>query len=79
MVQHCHGHGGHHGDFLVVVLEDEDHVEVLEAELDSLKVNQLHVLQGADERRPGGEIYQAAGGWLQQHCLAVGHALRLIN
>ena len=64
MVEHGHGDGGDHGHLLVVVLEDEDHVEVLEAELNSLKVNELHVLQRADKRRPGGQVYQAGGGRL---------------
>ena len=51
MIEHAHWDGGDHGDLLVVVLEDEDHVEVLELELHSLKVNQLDVLQCHHERR----------------------------
>ena len=79
MVQHGHGHRGDHGHLLVVVLEYEDHVEVLEAELNPLEMDQLHVLEGADKRGPGGQIHQRAGGGLQQHRLTVGHALTKKN
>ena len=75
MVQHGHRHRGDHGDLLVVVLEDEDHVEVLQAELDTLEVDELDILQRADEGRPGGEVHQRAGGRLQQHRLTVGNPL----
>ena len=57
MVKHCHGDGGDHGNLLAVVFEDEHHVKVLEAELDTLKVNQLNILQGGDEGRPRGKVY----------------------
>jgi hypothetical protein len=75
MVQHGHRHRGDHGDLLVVVLEDEDHVEVLQAELYALEMDELDILERADEWRPGGEVHQRAGGRLQQHRLTVGHAL----
>lgn len=51
MVEHAHGYRGDHRDFLCVVLEDEDHVEVLQVELHALKVNQLNVTQGNNEGR----------------------------
>ena len=57
MVKHRHGDGGDHGNLLAVVLEDEHHVKVLEAELDTLKVNKLNVLQGGNKGRPRGEVY----------------------
>ena len=57
MVKHRHGDGCDHGNLLAVVLEDEHHVKVLEAELDTLKVNQLNVFQGGNKGRPRGEVY----------------------
>ena len=57
MVKHRHGDGSDHGNLLAVVLEDEHHVKVLEAELYTLKVNQLNVLQGGNKGRPRGEVY----------------------
>ena len=51
MIEHVHGDGGDHGDLLGVVLEDEDHVEVLQLELDALEVDQLDVAQRHHERR----------------------------
>lgn len=51
MVQHVHWNGIHHGDTAPVVLEDEHHVKILQVELDTLKVHQLHVLQCDHERR----------------------------
>ena len=50
-VQGVDGHGVDHGDLLVVVLVDDDHVEVLQVELNALKVDQLHLVQGHHERR----------------------------
>ena len=52
MIKHGHGDGGDHGNLLVVILEDEHHVEILKAELNSLKVYELYVLQGAHKWRP---------------------------
>ena len=43
MVKHRHGDGSDHGNLLAVVLEDEHHVKVLEAELYTFKVNQLNI------------------------------------
>ena len=56
MIQHCHRDGSDHGDLLAVVLEDEDHVKVLEAELDTLEMNKFDILECGDERRPGGKV-----------------------
>ena len=78
MVQRGHGDRGHHGDFLGVVFEYENHVEVLHAEADSLKVAELHVLQGNDEWRPGCEVHQAAGGRQQEDSLSVRDTLQNI-
>ncbi len=55
MVEHVHGNRGDHGRLPVVVLEDEDHVKVLQLKLDALKVDQLNVLQRDDEGRLQGE------------------------
>ena len=76
MIQHCHGYGGDHSNLPVVVLEDKHHVKILQAELDSLKVDELDVLQGADKRRPGGEVAEGARGWQQQDGLPVRHTLQ---
>ena len=51
MVEHGHGDGGDHGHLLVVVLEDEDHVELAEVELDTLEVHALHLGERQDESR----------------------------
>ena len=45
-------------------------------ELDSFKVDQLDVLERADEWRPGGEVDEGAGGRLKQHSLAVRNSLK---
>lgn len=50
-VQRVHRHGVDHGDLFVVVLVDDDHVEVLQVELNALKVDQLHLVEGHHERR----------------------------
>lgn len=50
-IQRVDGHGVDHGDFLVVVFINDDHVEVLQVELDSLKMNQLHLVERHHERR----------------------------
>ena len=71
MIQHSHRDGSDHGDFLAVVLEDEDHVKVFHAEADSLKVAELHVLQGDDKWRPLSEVDQTAGGWLEVDSFSV--------
>ncbi len=57
MVQLVHGYGIDHGDLLVVVLVYEDHVEVLQVELDSLKVDTLHFIQSYHKRRLTGGRY----------------------
>ena len=56
VIQHCHRDRSDHGDLLAVVLEDEDHVKVLEAELDTLEMNKFDILECGDERRPGGKV-----------------------
>ena len=53
MIQHVHGDRSDHGDLLGIILEDEDHVKVLQLELDALKVDQLDVAQRHHERRLG--------------------------
>ena len=59
MIEHAHWDGGDHGDLLVVVLEDEDHVKVLQLELDSLKVDQLDVFKGHHKWRLERKIFIA--------------------
>ena len=53
VIQHVHGDRSDHGDLLGIILEDEDHVKVLQLELDALKVDQLDVAQRHHERRLG--------------------------
>lgn len=67
MVQHIHGHRIHHGHLLSIVLEHEHHVEVLEVELHSLEVHELHVLERDHEGRPLGQVHERARRGLQQH------------
>ena len=50
VVEHVHGDGGDHADLLGVILEDENHVEVLQLELDALEMHQLNVFQSDDKR-----------------------------
>ena len=50
-VEGSHGDGVDHGHFAAVVLVDDDHVEVLQVELDPLKVDQLHLVQRHHEGR----------------------------
>ena len=56
VIQHVHGDRSDHGDLLGIILEDEDHVKVLEAELDTLEMNKFDILECGDERRPGGKV-----------------------
>lgn len=70
MIQHVHGYSIDHPDLPGIILEDEDHIKVLEVELHPLKVYELHLLQGDDEGRPLRQVDQGAGGGLQQHCAA---------
>ena len=51
LVQEVHGDGVDHRHLAAVFLEDEHHVKVLDVELDSLKVEQLHLVQRDDKRR----------------------------
>lgn len=53
-VERVDRHGVDHGHLLVVVLVNDDHVEVLQVELHTLKMDQLHLVQGHDERRLDG-------------------------
>ena len=53
VVQLVHGHRVDVRGLLGVVLEDEDDVEALQVELDTLKVNQFDAVQDDDERRLG--------------------------
>ena len=48
------------------VLEDEDHVEVLEAELYALEVGDFDVFEGNDGEGGFGELDQAVGGGLHE-------------
>lgn len=50
-VQRVDGHGVDHRHFLVVVFINDDHVEVLQVKLDSLEMNQLHLVERHHERR----------------------------
>ena len=56
MVKHRHGDGSDHGNLLAVVLEDEHHVKVLQAELDTFKVDKFDVFQGGNEGWPRSEV-----------------------
>lgn len=58
----------------MVVLEDEDRVEVLELEGDSLEVDEFDLGQSDDEGRPFGQVDQAEGGRMQGHGGAERHA-----
>ena len=58
MIQHGHRYSCDHSNLPVVIFEDKHHVKILQAELDSLKVDQLYLLQGADKWRPGGQVDQ---------------------
>ena len=51
VIQHVHWDGGNHHDLLRVIFENKDHVEILQAELDTLKVDQLDVFQSDGKRR----------------------------
>ena len=53
VIQHVHWDGSDHDDLLGIVLEDEDHIKVLQLELDALEVDQLDVAQRHHERRLG--------------------------
>lgn len=57
MVKHRHGNSRDHGNLLAVIFEDEHHVKVLQAELDTLKVDEFNVFQGGNEGWPRGEVY----------------------
>lgn len=51
MIKHVHGDRVDHGCFLLVVFKHKHHVEILEMELHTLKMNQLHVFQRYHEGR----------------------------
>lgn len=53
-VERVDRHGVDHGHLLVVVLVNDDHVEVLQVELHSFKMDQLHLVKGHDKRRLDG-------------------------
>ena len=51
------------------VLEDEDHIELLEAELNTLQRGNLDVSQGDYEERRIGQVDQTFRSWLQANVL----------
>ena len=51
MIKHVHWDGGDHHHFLRIILEDENHVEILQTELDTLKMDQLDILQSNSKWR----------------------------
>ncbi len=50
MVKHVHRDCCDHHDLFVEVLEDEDHVEVLQVELNSFEMHQLDIFQRDNKR-----------------------------
>ena len=60
MVKHSHGDGSDHGNLLAVVLEDEHHVKVLQAKLDTFEVDKFNIFQGGNKGWPRGEVYLGA-------------------
>lgn len=57
------------------VVEDKDKVKVLEAELDALKVGNLHVLEAHDEERELNHVEQAVDRRLDKDIVAEGDAV----
>ena len=57
------------------VLEDDDHVEVLEAELHALEVHDLDVGEGDDEEGRLGQLHEAVGRGLDGDGGAGGHTV----
>ena len=51
VVELRHRNSGDHCRFTMVVFVDEYHIEVLQLKLNSLKMNQLNLVQGDDKRR----------------------------
>ena len=51
------------------VLEDEDHIELLEAELNTFQRGNLDVSQGDYEERRIGQVDQTFRSWLQANVL----------
>lgn len=51
VIQQIHRNGIHHGNLLRVILENDDHVKILEMKLDTFKVNELDIVECNDERR----------------------------
>jgi len=51
MVKLVHRYSVDHGDLAVVILEDKDHVKVLEMELNPLEVHEFHFVQRNDQWR----------------------------
>lgn len=51
VIKHVHWNSVDHNSFLCVILENKDHVKVLEVELDTLKVDQFHIFQSDNEWR----------------------------
>ena len=65
MLEEVHGNGRDQHGFSVVVLEDKDHVEILDVELHAFEVDQLHLVESDDERRPFGEVHETSAGRLK--------------
>ena len=51
------------------ILEDKDHIELLEAELNTLQRGNLDVSQGDYEERRIGQVDQTFRSWLQANVL----------
>ena len=64
-----HGHA-------VEVLEDENHIEILETELHAFKVRDFNFVQGDDEEGGLGELYKAICGRLKEDIGAVWYAIK---
>ena len=65
MLEKVHGNGRDQHGFSVVILEDKNHVEILDVELDAFEVDQLHLVESDDERRPFGEVDETSAGRLK--------------
>ena len=57
VIEHVHGYCVDAGDFALVVLKDENHVEVFQLKLNTFEVNQFKIFQRYDKRRLQYTIY----------------------
>ena len=65
------GDGVNVGRGAMEVFEDEDHVEVLESELDTFQMGDFDFFKRDDGERRLGQLYQAIGGRLHENVRAV--------